>query len=149
MFLTKWSSTPLFFSLWLITSAGYLTCSSVLHFFLHFLFSVNNYCYVFSISVGWAKLEIRRGWSDFCWGPGQARVSWILLTASRSPLTRTTRTATFGFLDHEYLETMYSMFRFGYFSFAGDHLHAIFSQEGECQRTRCWLVPHRAKTSPE
>ena len=96
MFLTKWSSTPLFFSLWLITSAGYLTCSSVLHFFLHFLFSVNNYCNVFSISVGWAKLEIRRGWSDFCWGPGQARVSWILPTASRSPLTRTTRTATFG-----------------------------------------------------
>ena len=53
------------------------------------------------------------------------------------------------FLDHEYLETMYSMFRFGYFSFAVDPLHYIFSQEGECQRTRCWLVPHRAKTSPE
>ena len=53
------------------------------------------------------------------------------------------------FLDHEYLETMYSMFRFGYFSIALDPLHAIFSQEGECEGTCCWLVPHRAKTSPE
>ena len=49
------------------------------------------------------------------------------------------------FLDHEYLETMYSMFRFGYFSFAylGPWYDLLY-QEGECQVACCWLVPHWA-----